>query len=299
MITKTNCRPVVFGEVLFDCFADGSRVLGGAPFNVAWHLQAFGAEPLLVSRVGNDPLGRQIRDAMLKWGMDTSGLQLDSAHPTGTVEVSFTDNEPQYEIVEQRAWDFIDAGSLPPLPSAGILYHGSLALRNETSAAALEKIKQSASLPTFVDVNLRPPWWNQETVGHILRGAHWIKLNADELAEIVPHKNSDADRIDEFLREKNINYLVLTAGEAGAMAVTPQGDRYRVRPEKKATVVDTVGAGDAFASVILLGQYRGWDLPQTLKRAQDFASEIVAFRGATILDRDFYKAFADTWEIPV
>ena len=36
-----HTRPVVFGEVLFDCFPDGSRVLGGAPFNVAWHCQAF------------------------------------------------------------------------------------------------------------------------------------------------------------------------------------------------------------------------------------------------------------------
>ena len=49
-----RARPAVFGEVLFDCFADGTRVLGGAPFNVAWHLQAFGEAPLFVSRVGDD-----------------------------------------------------------------------------------------------------------------------------------------------------------------------------------------------------------------------------------------------------
>ena len=73
-MNKKRNRPIIFGEVLFDCFPDGSRVLGGAPFNVAWHLQAFGAEPLFVSRVGNDPMGRKIRDAMLQWGMDTSGL---------------------------------------------------------------------------------------------------------------------------------------------------------------------------------------------------------------------------------
>ena len=35
----------VFGEVLFDVFPDGKQVLGGAPFNVAWHLQAFGIAP--------------------------------------------------------------------------------------------------------------------------------------------------------------------------------------------------------------------------------------------------------------
>ena len=47
-------RPLIVGEVLFDVFPDGSRVLGGAPFNVAWNLCALGADPLLISRVGTD-----------------------------------------------------------------------------------------------------------------------------------------------------------------------------------------------------------------------------------------------------
>jgi fructokinase len=45
-------RPLVVGEVLFDVMPDGNRILGGAPFNVAWHLQAFGLKPLLITRVG-------------------------------------------------------------------------------------------------------------------------------------------------------------------------------------------------------------------------------------------------------
>ena len=58
----SNNRPIhVFGEVLFDHFPDGSRVLGGAPFNVAWHLQAFGQSPRFISRIGNDPAGLRNR----------------------------------------------------------------------------------------------------------------------------------------------------------------------------------------------------------------------------------------------
>ena len=53
-------RPCIFGEVLFDHFPDGRRVLGGAPFNVAWHLRAFGEVPLLVSRIGHDPDGAAV-----------------------------------------------------------------------------------------------------------------------------------------------------------------------------------------------------------------------------------------------
>ena len=58
MSDKIAYRPLIFGEVLFDRFPDGSIVLGGAPFNIAWHLQAFKQSPLFISRVGDDPLGQ-------------------------------------------------------------------------------------------------------------------------------------------------------------------------------------------------------------------------------------------------
>ena len=76
-------RVHVFGEVLFDHFPDGSKVLGGAPFNVAWHLQAFGLSPRFISRVGDDEDGEQIKSAMQAWGMSLSGLQTDRKLPTG------------------------------------------------------------------------------------------------------------------------------------------------------------------------------------------------------------------------
>ena len=78
----------VFGEVLFDHFPDGRRVLGGAPFNVAWHLQAFGKRPHLISRVGDDAEGQEIRTAMRDWGMSEAGLQTGSG-PGGSGEHDF------------------------------------------------------------------------------------------------------------------------------------------------------------------------------------------------------------------
>ncbi len=56
-----NANPssiTVFGEVLFDCFPNGKQVLGGAPFNVAWHLQALGDDPTFISQIGDDTLGK-------------------------------------------------------------------------------------------------------------------------------------------------------------------------------------------------------------------------------------------------
>lgn len=294
---KATGRPVVFGEVLFDHFPDGQAVLGGAPFNVAWHLNAFGARPVLISRVGNDALGRRIRDAMQSWGMDTAGLQLDSSHPTGTVEVSLDNDEPHYDIVERRAWDFIDADKLPPINDAALLYHGSLALRNPVSCKALDALHDRLAAPVFVDVNLRAPWWKRGQLEHYLDGARWVKLNEDELDLLAP-PGVDLDKRAVALQQAcGLELLITTRGAAGALAHERNGRRLQLAPPLTDKLIDTVGAGDAFAAVVILGLLHDWELESTLQRAQAFASAIVGIRGATPGQRDFYAQFMQRWNL--
>ncbi|WP_438970712.1 PfkB family carbohydrate kinase, partial [Methylophaga sp.] len=120
----------IFGEALFDCFPDGQSVLGGAPFNVAWHLQALGNQPKFISRVGNDTLGDTILAEMKNWQMDVGLVQQDLQHPTGRVNITFTDNEPSYDIQTDSAWDFIADSLVTTPPESGLFYHGSLAARS-------------------------------------------------------------------------------------------------------------------------------------------------------------------------
>ena len=287
-------RPVIFGEVLFDHFPDGASVLGGAPFNVAWHLQAFGHAPLFISRVGADGPGEQIADAMRAWGMDTAGLQTDPVHATGSVTVSLAGGEPHYDIVDACAYDFIDDGALPGLAGDHLVYHGSLALRHAVSALAMEQICRHTAAPRFVDINLRDPWWDREGVRRMLQGARWLKLNADELAQIEPEAQGEADRLRRLLGAQTA-FIALTRGAAGADIVCAEA-RYGVQPERSLAVVDAVGAGDAFCSVLVAGIIRAWPLPLMLKRAQDFASAVVGIRGATIADAGFYRPFIETWK---
>lgn len=288
-------RPVIFGEVLFDHFPDGSVVLGGAPFNVAWHLQAFGRAPLFISRVGDDALGRRIRDIMHAWEMDASGLQLDSAHLTGSVEVRIEDGEPGYEIVDQQAYDFIDVTAMPPLPDCALLYNGSLAVRNAGSAQALQQLQQGRDLQRLVDVNLRPPWWQQETVMSLLQGARWIKLNEAELALLVPDEAALQAQMQQLQQRCGSELLIVTRGAAGAVVLASGGEEFRVVPQGHDAVIDTVGAGDAFTSVMTLGLLSGWSVPLMLERAQAFASAVTRIRGASCNDPGFYQPFIDHW----
>ena len=285
----------IFGEVLFDHFPDGKRVLGGAPFNVAWHLQAFGQAPHFISRVGDDAEGETIRAAMQQWGMDTSGLQTDPELPTGRVDVSFDDGEPSYEIVRPCAYDAIAA---PPAGACRLLYHGSLALREDASRQALEALRTSAPGTVFVDVNLRPPWWGREQMAGLLRGADWVKLNADELAQLHPlQAPGDTPNAQSFLAAYQLEGLVVTHGALGAELLTAAGERFHASPLAGIRVVDTVGAGDAFASVMILGLANDWPLQLTLERAQAFAARVVGNRGATVSDPAFYQSLVDEWTL--
>jgi fructokinase len=289
----TRQRICVFGEVLFDHFPDGTRVLGGAPFNVAWHLQAFGQSPHFISRVGKDPAGETIRKAMRDWGMDTSGLQTDPERATGCVEVSFVDGEPAYDIVHPCAYDAIEAGT------AGIdcdlLYHGSLGLRDARSRKTLAQLVTCNAKTVFVDVNLRPPWWQKEQVLELLHTAEWVKLNADELNLLHAAGNDTAHRERDFLKEFGLQGLLLTHGAQGAELFTASGENFAVTPSRDIPISDTVGAGDAFASVMILGLVSDWPTRLTLQRAQDFASAIVGNRGATVSDPAFYQSFVKQW----
>jgi fructokinase len=291
-------KPVlIFGEVLFDCFPDGREVLGGAPFNVAWHLQAFGQFPVFLSRIGDDEAGRHIREAMSAWGMSLDGLQVDQEHPTGRVTVTLEGGEPSYNIVADTAYDFIASDSLPTGES-GLIYHGSLALRNPVSRAALLKLRSRSKATIFVDVNLRTPWWQRGDVLAMLDDADWAKLNRDELAQLGNGGAQEIARAEDFRVAHDLRGLVLTRGAEGALALEEGAEPVEVRPKPVTEIVDAVGAGDAFASILILGLRLGWPLATTIERAQSFASELVQQRGATISDIGFYRGFAEQWSLP-
>jgi fructokinase len=100
-----------------------------------------------------------------------------------------------------------------------------------------------------------------------------------------------------FRKNHDLDVLIVTCGERGAVALNKQGEFFDVVPATTVAVVDTVGAGDAFAAVVLLGLQHGWPLPLTLQRAQVFASAMVGRRGATVQDLNFYQAYTHAWQL--
>lgn len=296
-------RPLVFGEVLFDCFPDGTEVLGGAPFNVAWHLHGFGLAPLMLSRLGQDSHGEQVLQAMSDWSMETAGIQLDDSHPTGVVSVKLDNGQPTFEIVANQAYDWIELKAPQRIISEGsfgLLYHGSLALRSERSRQTLSAILENFSLPVFVDLNLRPPWWKREEIHRILSGARWVKLNEDELKTVVEKEWSSLttalEEAHQVVSRYQLSSLIVTRGAEGAFLVADDGTEAQAEPAPVENLVDTVGAGDAFSSICLAGLLNNWPPAVTLQRAVRFASVVCGIRGAVTREREVYDTERSRWE---
>ena len=218
----TNTSVLLFGEILADMFPERS-VLGGAPFNVARHLAAFGMSPLLVSRVGADALAEQIRNVMAAEGMDTAGLQTDPARPTGRVRVHMEEGGHRFEILPEQAYDAIDpetarAAAVSLKPS--LVYFGSLCQRGDASRAALREFLAATSCPRFVDQNLRDPWFSEDVVRFTLHGADILKINNEELAVLATMLGLPAEtpegRARALIRDFVITRVIVTCAGKGA-----------------------------------------------------------------------------------
>lgn len=300
---RVAARPLVVGEALFDEMPDGSRVLGGAPFNVAWHLQAFGLRPLLITRVGADRAGDEVLEAMTAWGMDTSGVQRDSSRPTGRVTVGLEGGEPEFHILDDQAYDSLNfdlAIAASSAAEASVLYHGTLIQRHQASRSTVSALRVNVGAPVFIDVNLRDPWWDAARVNASVRGATWVKLSESELLRLagLPPSSSAAEReaaVTEYRVANSLGAVVMTRGASGAF-MDWGGTTHAAVPSADVRVVDTVGAGDAFASVLLLGLERAWQAADILERSLEFASAVCAVRGATTVDRELYTVLLDSWE---
>lgn len=279
---------VCAGEVLFDRWPDGTGFPGGAPANVAFHAAGLGAETFLISRTGDDPAGRRLREWLRGAGVDTAHCSADPARPTGTVTVDpGSAGGPCYDIDGPAAWDFVaaDAAALDLARRARVLVIGTLAQRHPVSRAAIRELAAVAGrggARVLADLNLRAPFHDEEILLWTLRHCGVLKLNRDELAGISRLLGAAGDEKDLFgglLREFAIPCGVLTAGADGAWI--HEDGVLTHQPAVAVEAVDPVGAGDAFCAALAAGLDRGGTLRGAAPQAARLAALVVSRRGAT------------------
>ncbi|MFC5513198.1 PfkB family carbohydrate kinase [Massilia jejuensis] len=308
-MTGANEPVAVFGEALVDDFGT-SQVVGGAPFNVARHLAAFGAAPLMLTRIGSDAGGVLVREQLARFGMRSQGVQVDPARPTGRVLVERDGAGHRFVILPDQAWDHIESAPLLHAlagETPALLYAGTLARRAPDSRAALAALLAASAAPRFLDLNLRASQVGDACVLAALHEADIAKLNEEELAWLhdaagqprPPGEDACGDAAAAacaaLMARFGLRELVVTLGARGALWFGADGARLQARAGAPACLADTVGAGDAFSAVFVLGVVRGWPRAATLARAAAFASAICGVHGAVPPDPSFYAPWRAQW----
>jgi len=301
---------VVFGEALVDDYTT-EQVVGGAPFNVARHLAAFMEPQLMVTRIGRDRNGEAVQAEFERFAMNRAGLQYDDIEETGRVLVERGPHGHRFAILPNQAWDHIAApAALAALAQVtpGAVYFGTLAQRAPASRTALAALLEDAVGMRFLDLNLRPGHDDQDIVTRSLQAAHVAKVNEEELQVLLRwyfqvESGAQALAADEvhaacraLLQMFSLDALVVTLGHRGSVYFGADGSTIANRDNPAPPfVIDTVGAGDAFSAIFLLGHARGWALEATLARANEFAGAVCAVSGAVPSDLGFYDKWVGRW----
>ena len=276
MMTEKQFTIVGIGEILWDILPDGKQ-LGGAPANFAYVANQLKNQGFVLSRIGRDKLGKKILDELENKKLSADFVQTDEKYATGIVNVKLENGQPNYEIVENVAWDFLEiSNSWKDLAeNCGAVCFGSLAQRNEVSRQTIQTFIRLAKGLKIFDVNLRQNYFSAEVIRESFQIANVAKLNHEELpiiAELLKIPVGNQLETAKNLREKfDLKFLCVTRGANGSLLLSESESSENAG--LKITVKDTIGAGDAFTAAMTHGILRGWELAEI----NEYANKVGAF----------------------
>ena len=276
---------VGMGEALWDMLPEGKK-LGGAPANFAYHVSQLGLDSCVVSAVGDDVLGKEIR-ATFKEKKVRNVIET-VPYPTGTVQVTLdAEGVPQYEIKEGVAWD-----NIPYTPELKALAaetkavcFGSLAQRSVVSRNTinrfLDDMPKEGTLRIF-DINLRQNFYSKDVLCNSFKKCNILKINDEELVTVsrmFGYPGIDLqDKCWILLAKYDLKMLILTCGVNGSYVFVPGSVSFVETPKVK--VADTVGAGDSFTAAFVASILKGKSVSEAHRMAVDVSAYVCTQNGA-------------------
>ncbi len=277
---------IAFGEILWDLLPSGAK-LGGAPFNFAYRVHSLGECGYIVSRLGDDELGKKAWDHVVQLGMDTRFVQWDESHPTGTVEIELDEQgQPDYHIVPGVAYDHIKMsdGLQQMAAQADCICFGTLIQRTEDSRRTLKQLLDSTNCQwKLLDINLRKQCYTQETITESLAKANLLKLNEEEAYYLADLFEFPERKIPVFCERMidmwSLSHCLVTLGDRGAFAASAEEKVYA--PGYRVPLDDPCGSGDAFTAGFLVDLLGGKPLAQCCTVGNALGAMVARQSGAT------------------
>lgn len=273
LLTVGETMALVTGDV-----ADGSALslsTGGAESNVAIGAARRGIRSAWVSRVGDDPLGVMVRDAVASRGVDVTGVRTDAARRTGLMvkQPSPTGSRVFY-YRDGSAASALSPSDLERAPEARVVHTTGITPALSDSARALvDDILGTAEVVSF-DVNYRPVLWESKDAAatallNLARRARIVFVGRDE-AEVL-WATTTAESVRTLLPD--VPHLVIKDGDVEAVEFHG-ADVTRV-PALKVEVLEPIGAGDAFAAGWLTGYLRNLSPAERLAAGHASAAAVL------------------------
>lgn len=244
--------------------------------NVALNLHQLGLNSRLISAVGEDEDGKKLLEFLGEFGLPLDLIQTKEDHETSRVLVDTSDPENiNYTIVSPVAWDFVtwEDRMDKAVEEADAFVFGTLGVRNPESQKTLIKLLHHPTLRVF-DANLRPPFYDFETIETLLGFADILKINDDEMVIFANYFQTEAT-IEDLCFYLDQHYpmeiICVTRGSRGA--VIYQKGKIFEHPGYVVSVQDSIGAGDAFLS----GFIKTYLEEKSPEEILDFACKVGAF----------------------
>ena len=270
---------------------------GGAPCNVLAMLQKLGKKTAFIGKVGNDFLGRHLKNVVEEVGIDTRNLKLDDeVHTTLAFVHTYPGGDRDFSFYRNPGADMnLRAEEIDTelIAQSEVFHFGSLSLTHpgvrEATKKALQIAKDSGCMITY-DPNLRPPLWKtlEEAKEQIAFGMQWcdvMKISDNEIQWFTGREDFD-EGIRVLQDTYHIPLILLSLGRDGSRAYY-KGMRVEVMPFLQENTIETTGAGDTFCACVInyvlehgLDQLTEEDLREMLTFANAAASLITTRKGA-------------------
>jgi len=279
--------------------------IGGSPTNIAVAASRLGLHVALLTAVGPDLVGDFVLAHLAEEGVETRYIPRKPGTHTGlaVVGVQPPDRFPLVFYRQNPAdiWLNPDDIAAAPIEQARALELSGTALSRGTCgeatiAAALRA--RAAGVTTYLDLDLRPDHWSSpaelRAALHRLLPAIDVIIGTEEEfyallgatpEDVFAGKRLTGEQIAEldalvptFLAGRSEQTLVLKRGPRGASVLAAGQDELRV-PGFPVTVLNTVGAGDAFAGGLIYGRCQGWDWRASVRVANACGALVVTRHG--------------------
>ncbi len=265
-----------------------AKSLGGTATNVAVAAARLGASAAVVTKVGDDPFGAYVRQALEGFGVDTRYV---STHATLRTPVVFCEIFPpdDFPLLFYRAPKAPDMEldrddlDLDAIRAARIFWATGTGLSDEPSrSATLAALEARGNTPhppiTVLDLDYRPMFWEsrEEARRFVQQALPHVTVaigNQDECETAVGEREPRAAAA--ALRDFGVDLAIVKQGPKGVLAV--DGDTAVEVPPVPVEVVNGLGAGDAFGGALCHGLLAGWDLERAM-RFCNAAGALVASR---------------------